>query len=196
MARPREFDIEAAISDAMDVFWEKGYEGASLPDLLKGMKIARGSLYKAFYDKKSLFMKVLARYDEEAVLPAVSLLSDDNIDDGWTRITTLFSSVVSAVQSGDRRGCVVCSAAAGPASDDIDIAKAVHRSLGKMRDAFGVALAASPNHAHLGPSELQSFSDTLTTQYIGLRVLARSNASIATLERSTKAIRYLAVAGN
>ena len=47
MARPREFEIDDALQDAMAVFWRKGYDGASLPDLLDGMGIARGSLYKA-----------------------------------------------------------------------------------------------------------------------------------------------------
>ena len=44
MARPREFEIEDALQDAMNVFWEKGYDGASMPDLLTGMGIARGEL--------------------------------------------------------------------------------------------------------------------------------------------------------
>ena len=54
MARPREFDTDVALSGAMDVFWEHGYEGASLPDLLIGMHLTRGSLYKAFNGEKTL----------------------------------------------------------------------------------------------------------------------------------------------
>ena len=50
------------------VFWQKGYEDASLPDLLEGMGLTRGSLYKAFKDKKSLFLKVLERYDTMRML--------------------------------------------------------------------------------------------------------------------------------
>lgn len=50
MARPREFDPNEAIERAMDVFWRWGY-GAALPSLLDGMKIARGSFYKAFGER-------------------------------------------------------------------------------------------------------------------------------------------------
>lgn len=89
MARPREFDTDAALSGAMDVFWEHGYEGASLPDLLTGMNLTRGSLYRAFKDKKSLFLTVLTRYEDSAVDAAALLLSDDNIPDGWDRVTHL-----------------------------------------------------------------------------------------------------------
>lgn len=175
----------------MDVFWTYGYEGASLPDLLAGMGIARGSLYKAFEDKKSLFMLVLARYEEEVVMPAVALLLDPDTPDGWDRIKALFSLVVGAVRRGDRRGCLVCSAAAGAASDDVDIAKAVHRALDKMRKAIGVALEASSSHAQLDYSERRGLADALTTQYVGLRVLARSHATLATLERSAVSIGQL-----
>lgn len=53
MARPCKFDIELATEQAMEMFWAKGSEDASLLDLLEGMGIARGSLYKAFNDKRS-----------------------------------------------------------------------------------------------------------------------------------------------
>ncbi len=192
MARPREFDTDAAINGAMNVFWKHGYEAASLPDLLEGMNISRGSLYKAFEDKKSLFLLVLAHYEEKSVMPAVELLSNQNTPDGWDRIKSLFSKVLSVIRQGDRRGCLLCSAAAGPASDDVDIAKAVHNSLNKMRKAFEKALEESSVHKKLDQAEKRNFADTLTTQYVGLRILARSHASLATLERSTNAIQQLA----
>lgn len=60
--RPREFDMETALNRAMVVFWRKGYEGASLPDLTRAMRISRPSLYAAFGNKESLFRKALDRY--------------------------------------------------------------------------------------------------------------------------------------
>jgi len=60
--RPRAFDPEAALDRAMHVFWAKGYEGASLSDLTRAMRINRPSLYAAFGNKEQLFRKVLDRY--------------------------------------------------------------------------------------------------------------------------------------
>ena len=60
--RPRTFDTEQALGRAMNVFWRKGYAGASLPDLTRAMGINRPSLYAAFGNKASLFRKVLDRY--------------------------------------------------------------------------------------------------------------------------------------
>jgi len=191
MARPREFNIETAILKAMNVFWAHGYEGASLPDLLTGTGIARGSFYKAFDGKKPLFMSVLELYDQEAIKPAVILLSGPDNVDGWDRIMLLFNMVVDAVASGDRRGCLVCTAAAGPAAYDADIAKAVGLALDKMRKGFETALGASRNHSDLNEPKRRAFADMLTAQYVGLRILARSQAPLATLERSVNSIHAL-----
>src|SRR5260370_32836919 len=60
--RPRAFDPDAALERAMHVFWAKGYEGASLSDLTRAMRINRPSLYAAFGNKEQLFSKVLDRY--------------------------------------------------------------------------------------------------------------------------------------
>ena len=60
--RPREFDQDEVLDRALDVFWRKGYEGASLADLTAAMGINRPSLYAAFGDKEGLFRAALDRY--------------------------------------------------------------------------------------------------------------------------------------
>jgi len=60
--RPRAFHPDAALERAMHVFWAKGYEGATLSDLTRAMRINRPSLYAAFGNKEELFRKVLDRY--------------------------------------------------------------------------------------------------------------------------------------
>src|SRR5438045_69567 len=62
VGRPRAFDPDAALDRAMHVFWAKGYEGTSLSDLTRAMRINRPSLYAAFGNKEQLFKKVLDRY--------------------------------------------------------------------------------------------------------------------------------------
>src|SRR5437870_8730296 len=62
LGRPRAFDPDVALERAMHVFWAKGYEGASLSDLTRAMRINRPSLYAAFGNKEQLFGKVLDRY--------------------------------------------------------------------------------------------------------------------------------------
>jgi TetR/AcrR family transcriptional regulator, copper-responsive repressor len=62
--RPREFDRDHALARAMEVFWSRGYEGASLADLTKAMGINPPSLYAAFGDKENLFIEAVQRYHE------------------------------------------------------------------------------------------------------------------------------------
>jgi AcrR family transcriptional regulator len=62
MGRPRSFDIDRALDRALQVFWRKGYEGASLSDLTKAVGVNRPSLYAAFGEKEALFHKALDRY--------------------------------------------------------------------------------------------------------------------------------------
>src|SRR5919112_1807947 len=63
--RPRAFDRSAALRRAMEVFWQCGYEGASLGDLTAAMGINRPSLYAAFGCKEALFREAVALYDAE-----------------------------------------------------------------------------------------------------------------------------------
>jgi AcrR family transcriptional regulator len=62
MGRPREFDPEKALDIALQVFWRRGYEGASMADLTEAMGITKPSLYAAFGNKEELFRKTLDRY--------------------------------------------------------------------------------------------------------------------------------------
>jgi len=62
--RPRSFCVEDALDRAMDVFWRKGYEAASLSDLTEAMGIGAPSLYACFESKEGLFRAVLDRYED------------------------------------------------------------------------------------------------------------------------------------
>lgn len=62
MGRPRTFDLDEALLAAVNVFWAKGYDGASLKDLTKAMGISGPSLYAAFGDKRELYLQAIDRY--------------------------------------------------------------------------------------------------------------------------------------
>jgi AcrR family transcriptional regulator len=62
LGRPRSFDKEVALARAMDVFWNKGYQGASMSELMAAMGIGAPSLYAAFGSKEELFRAAVAHY--------------------------------------------------------------------------------------------------------------------------------------
>ncbi|MEM8592191.1 MAG: TetR/AcrR family transcriptional regulator [Pseudomonadota bacterium] len=183
MARPREFDPDTVMDRAMGVFWEHGYVGASLPDLLDGMGLTRGSFYKAFKGKKQLFLAALDRYYDEEVVPGITLLKDAEQGSGATRIKQVFGAIPAAVERGDERGCLLCSAASGRAMRDDDIARVIHRQLGAFEGGFESALADSDT--------AQGTARLLVSQYMGMRAMARGGVSAETLQESVAALDAL-----
>jgi AcrR family transcriptional regulator len=65
VARPREFDENDVLEKALHVFWVRGYEGASMAELLAAMGITNSSLYKAFGSKEDLFRRITERYRDD-----------------------------------------------------------------------------------------------------------------------------------
>lgn len=126
--RPREFDVDQAVDKAIRVFAERGYHATSVGDLTQAMELTQGSLYKAFKDKKDVFIAALERYKlvqtrrfEAAVQPA---------ETGRGRLLAAmnFYADVSAGVSGGQ-GCLVVGAVADLASLDEDVARVVRGSV-------------------------------------------------------------------
>ena len=107
MARAKEFDEHAVIESAMKVFWELGYDGASMEELLSATGLSRSSLYESFGDKRSLFLRTVAAYTARSGdLRRAAFNDPDGLRVGLARY--LRSRVEALANSGDRpAGCYV-----------------------------------------------------------------------------------------
>src|ERR1700749_1993041 len=104
--RPRSFDEKDALEKAVQVFWSKGYDGATIDDLVAGMGVGRPSLYAVFGDKRTLFLRVLRVYAErKGALAAKALLSPGTLRDSLAAF--LRHIVESATEKGSARGCLL-----------------------------------------------------------------------------------------
>jgi AcrR family transcriptional regulator len=99
IGRPRAFDAEEALEKAMLVFWELGYEGASLADLTERMGISRKSMYAAFGNKEELFRKALRRYEEGPIAYVAESLR------AATAREVAAAFLAGAVEATTRPGC-------------------------------------------------------------------------------------------
>jgi AcrR family transcriptional regulator len=108
--RPRSFDESDALEMATQVFWSKGYDGATIDDLVAGMGVGRPSLYAVFGDKRTLFLRVLKAYAEKkGARAAKALLSPQALRDSIAGF--LRYAVESATEKGSAWGCLlVCVA--------------------------------------------------------------------------------------
>src|SRR5580704_4869771 len=107
--RVRQFDADVALDRALEVFWARGYEGATLPELTKAMGINRPSLYAAFGNKEQLFKKALERYQTGPMSFLTEALRQPT---ARAVVESIFSGFVRMQRGRDNpRGCLVVSGA-------------------------------------------------------------------------------------
>lgn len=116
--RPREFCVDHALAEALRVFWEKGYEGASLTDLTEAMGITRPSLYAAFGNKESLFRKALDLYEREKMAYIAEALAKPTAREV---AETMLRGALANVTGEGPHGClrVIASVACGDEAQSI-----------------------------------------------------------------------------
>jgi len=123
--RPLGFDREAALQQAMLLFWKHGYEATSVNDLIKAMGITPPSLYTAFGDKKQLFFEAVDRYLSGPVT------SQSIIDQALTAREAaaglLHAAAVGFTGEATPAGCLLASSAISCSPDAADVQKALSR---------------------------------------------------------------------
>ncbi|MEM1051751.1 MAG: TetR/AcrR family transcriptional regulator [Pseudomonadota bacterium] len=111
IGRPRTFDYEVALTEALTVFWEKGYDGASIRDLTQAMGITGPSLYAAFGDKRELYLKAIDRYtDAENCEPIIKFETEEDIEQAVKQFFEAIIGYATEHESG-ARGCFLASSA-------------------------------------------------------------------------------------
>jgi AcrR family transcriptional regulator len=184
--RPLSFDRDTALDKAMHVFWEHGYEAASISDLTAAMGITPPSLYTAFGDKERLFLEAIERYgkgpggfgqralDEE---PTARQAVQRLLDEAATELT----------QQCHPLGCVMVMAATNCSV----AAEHVQTALAKRR-ALGVASMQARIQRGIDEGELPADTDAgalanfYATVYQGMSMQAKDGASRASLRRSVE----------
>ncbi|MEL7469694.1 MAG: TetR/AcrR family transcriptional regulator [Pseudomonadota bacterium] len=142
--RPRSFDPEMAVMQAVEVFWAKGYEGASLDDLTKAIGINRPSLYATFGDKRRLFLAAIQAYGQKISGTAVDAFeAAPTLRDA---VRTFFQTALeNATRPGKPQGCLIGSAAVASANDVEGVGDLIRqmslRSRARLQARFDQAIA-------------------------------------------------------
>lgn len=122
MARPRTFDEDRVVEQAMRVFWRQGYEATSIRDIAAAVGLGPGSLYAAFTDKHGLFLRALDRYCD-ARHPALlaTVAADGPVLDN---LHAALTATVDAIVSGeDEPGCLIVHATGELLPADADVSE-------------------------------------------------------------------------
>lgn len=171
--RPREFDRDQALCAALKIFWEQGYEPASVAELCKAMGINPPSLYASFGNKASLFLEAVRYYDdlywEE---PFRKLRNDPDIR---LAIRNFFHDAARILLSPDSPcGCMVVLAAVNISAKETEIIAALREMRMETKKAFSERLREAIRVGQIPASaDVPALAAALNTLLEGMSLKAR-----------------------
>jgi len=134
MGRVKEFDRDHVLHQAMLVFWRKGYEATSIPDLLAAMKLSRSSLYETFTDKETLYVEAIEHYKRTSQSKRDLLTNATSAREG---IRAYFERhIAAAFDEALPGGCLVTNAATDMDSPDEQVRKLIQDRFESLERAF------------------------------------------------------------
>lgn len=140
MSRAREFDEEMAVQRAMRLFWRKGYETSTLPDLLKTMRISRGSFYNAFGTKREVLIRAVQRYVSTGMDGLLSPLAAETA--GRAEIEKTFAQLLAYMSSPKgHQGCLIGNSMTDAAMQDAELREMLLLARKETEDALARAFA-------------------------------------------------------
>ena len=179
MARHKEFDRDEALHKAMEVFWSRGYEAASINDLVRHMGINRQSLYDTFGDKHALYLQALDRYREVEGRKIVELLEQPG--SVKKNLRQLFQIAIEKALC-DRRGCFMGNAMSELAGRCKDTAARTCSNMGAAHEAFYRALLRGKREGELkGIRDPRAMARFLYSSLQGLVLMGKATQDRKTL---------------
>jgi TetR/AcrR family transcriptional repressor of nem operon len=182
MARPREFEPDAVVERAMQVFWANGYESTSLDDLCDATSLNRSSLYSAFGDKRALFLATIDRYGDRAVARVSGALSREvPIRDA---MASFLAEMIDQIVAGPgRSGCFIGNCAAEVVRHDRTAAAKVRRNLKRIEAAFHDGLARAKTRGELSAgANVDALARFFVAGTQGLRLVGKTAPEREVLE--------------
>jgi AcrR family transcriptional regulator len=182
MGRPRSFDVDVALDQALQVFWQKGYEGASLTDLTEAMGINRPSLYCAFGSKEELFRKALDRYAEGPASYVCRALNEPTARKVAEKL--LYGAVASMCNPNTPNGCIMVQAALACGDETQRVQQELAERRGEAQEALHQRFERAKTEGDLPPDcDAADLARYITTVTNGMAVQAAGGATCDDLRR-------------
>jgi AcrR family transcriptional regulator len=175
MGRPREFDAETALDQAMEVFWRHGYEGATIAQLTEAMGINPPSLYACFGNKEGLLKAALDRYTKLRNVWMDEVVAAPTARDVAERM--LMGIAEKQTDPANPPGCLLVQGgiACGSGSENVPFELAARRAQNEdqLRDRFVRAKAEGDLKPSSDPAALARYVSAVS---VGMGVMASSGA--------------------
>ena len=105
MTRPKEYELDEVIDKATNLFWEKGFEGSSISEIVSVTGLNKHSIYREFNDKEGLFLSCIDNYAFNITKPSAELLTKKPL--GLANIIAFFNNRIEYASSEDCKGCLL-----------------------------------------------------------------------------------------
>ncbi|MCR4376749.1 MAG: TetR/AcrR family transcriptional regulator [Rhodospirillales bacterium] len=186
MSRPQQFDRDDVLDRALMVFWLKGFETASIQDLVDATGLNRGSLYNTFGDKAELFAAVMERYRDASPtkpLADAARRAPDGID-SRTLIVAFFKDLTKrALNDPEHKGCLLTNTSAGFYGCADSMAEWVRATLSGLENTLTTLVERGQKQGDItSDAKARAIARSLIASAQGLNVLARSGANAQTLK--------------
>jgi TetR/AcrR family transcriptional regulator, transcriptional repressor for nem operon len=174
VSRTKEFDPDAVLQKALELFWERGYEATSMADLVAHLGIARASIYATFGGKHDLYLRALDRYAQARDPDPVELLSQPGPVLPAVR-ALVEGYATESLCDERRRGCMVVNAAVELVPRDPEAARRVEASWDALETALTSALIRARAQGEIpAAKDPRALARFLLVLLQGIRVLGRA----------------------
>ena len=185
MPRPIGFDRTTAVEAALKLFWMRGFQATSLPDLLDVMGIARSSFYASFRTKRDLFTECLELFGDRTL----AMVNKDNKSLHPTALPRAFfkSTLLDVSKHRAKQGCLMVNTVLELADADPELNQLATQKLNAIEDSFAASFLLAQKNGEMDTTysakELAKFVMTIN---LGLRIQSRQNKSREELESIIK----------
>lgn len=178
MARPRGYDPDDVLKNAMTVFWKRGFTAASMTDIYAATGLKPGNLYATFTDKHTLFRRAFETYAAHfrSTLP--------RNEDGLAAIRTwLQVQARLATEDPERKGCLIVNTTLERDAHDADTQAMVNARMAEITAFFQDNLAVARDRREIPPgTAIDLLAAALTGAVVAIMSLARGNAPVKTVQ--------------
>lgn len=174
MARTKDFDEDEVLRKAICIFWDKGYNGTSMQDLVDGLGISRSSMYDTFTDKHTLYVKSLESYQKTADDQVCNIIKTNTSAKAAIR-QLLELTVNDLIGDNQQKGCFMVNAEIELAAHDDCVKEVICRSVQNMEEAFYMAIVKGQESGEIQVrQDARALSRFISNTIKGLQVSAKS----------------------
>jgi TetR/AcrR family transcriptional regulator, transcriptional repressor for nem operon len=190
--RNKAFAPDEVLLGALSAFWQRGFEGTNMPELLESMGVGRASFYNAFGSKRDVFLRVLNLYFETVDRHLTGLIADAS--NSYCAVASLIDGILDVARSAESnatgwRGCLIGNTALELGTHDREVVDHLRIGVEVLRTQFGKALSLpSADGTKRSNAEIERFSLHLVVSVQGLLVLAKSGLSDADIKSAREAM--------